>query len=742
MGRKTKQKPPKREEAMFAKDRWPKVGALVLLIFLWALPVIAEQEIEVGIGGKPDIIQSEAEFAGRQNGQAEAIRNKLGPGWTATRSFATGRISVLRGPGTDVYPGGPEKAAKAFINDLRVELNLSTEDDVRVLKVGRSAGRVHVRLQQTFRGVAVEGAHILVHMTPDGSVTMVQNGSIPLASLANEAAISEENAIETALAGLRERLGEAAFLDDPTCELVIALFEGQYWYAWKITVPTDNPLGLWVTYLDAQGGEVLEQYDAIISLKKGAGTVFKTNEDALIWKSSNTTLKNLFKEDETIYEYGYPIGKAAFVGQTDGSDVFEGDAYAPDHKFFFDPQTNPDAFDEVTTYYHLDKTHAWWSKKVIQDQKNRFLIEYFNTGPLPAAAVNRTGICNAYYTSALPGWGTPGWIFYNENECWPGSRDFTHDTGIIYHEFTHAIEHWTGSLLLYGPPHRYPRSMGEGDADYFSYVQRKNPLIGEVMDPGGEREFLRDLSGKLSGQRLYPDDVDWPEWDAPEEHWTGEIWGQFLWDLRALLKASTDRYIWKTNAFYLINEGGHDSSYVDFFDWSVAFLNMLVDEKPFGEAMSGKKLLKTFIKAYPAFTDRGIFTTDGYDGVRTDNTAWFFFYIYGKSKMKFKGKLCAANSNPSSGGNPSEYFFNFQYPATKIVAQVKGGKTGLTLPEVQLRNAWTDEVYVPDLSKSAFNLAQIEFLNLPAGTLGTPLVVDVFSNGGNTGAYTLTVSSK
>jgi hypothetical protein len=728
---------------MFIKGRWSKVGALVLLAFLWTLPVIAEQEIAVGIGGETGIIGFKSESAGGQSGQPEAITQKLGPGWSATRSFTTGRISVLRGPGTAVYPGGPEKAAKAFINDLRAELGLSNADDVKVLNVGKSTGRVHVRLQQTFQGAAVEGAHVLVHMTPDGSVTMLQNGSIPIATPANQAVISEEDAIETAVTELQERLGEEAFFDDPTSELVITPFQGQHWYAWKITVPTDNPLGLWVTYIDAQNGAVLQQYDAIISLKSGKGTVFKTNKAALNWKSSNMKLNNLFKKTEMVWEYGYPIGKGVFVGQSNGSAVFYANAYALNHKFFFDPLTNPDAFDEVTTYYHINKTYAWWNKKVIRAKKNNWIIPYFNDGYVPAAVVNRTGDCNAYYTSALPGWGGPGWAFYNENECWAGSRDFTHDAGIIYHEFTHAIEHWTGSLLLFGPPHRYPRCMGEGDADYFSCVQRKNPQIGEVLDPGGMQGLLRDLSGKYTGQRLYPDDVDWPGWNnGPEEHWTGEIWGQFLWNLRALLKGKADQYIWKTNAFYLINTDGHDPNYVDFFDWAVAFLNMLSDNRPFGEAMSNKKLIQTFRKAYAAFTDRGIFTTDAYVGVRNDNAVWFFWYVYGKGKMTFKGNLRTAYSDPSLGGNPSEYFFNLQYPAKNIVVAVKGGKKGLKLPEVRLRNAFTDEVYTPDTIKYTARLAQIVFLELPPEALGTSLVVDVFSAGANSGKYTLTVSSK
>jgi hypothetical protein len=724
---------------MSISSRWFKAGALVLPVLLWSMPVSAVPDITLEIGGQTGLIGFSEGPAAGPGATEEAIARALGPGWSAARSLATGRISILRGPGTAAYSGGPENAAKAFIGDLRSELGLSDADDVKVLKVGQDDGKIHVRLQQTFQGVVVEGAQILVHMTPEGSVTMVQNGSVPLAQPANRPGISEEEAGAAALSALRAELGDEALLDPPAGELVLTPYKGRRWYAWKITVASDNPLGLWVVYIDAQNSLVLQFYNSIVSLKNGKGAVFRTDADALLWKWRTTTLKNLFTAEESGWPYGYPIGRAAFVGQTDGEEVFEGDAYAPDHKFIFDPLTTPDAFDEVTAYYHLDKTHTWWSTKIIQDKKNGFIIENFNAGGLPAAVVNRTGDCNAYYTPALPGWDGPGWVFYNENECYEGSRDFTHDAGIIYHEFTHAVENWCGSLLSTGPLHRYPRAMGEGNADYFSCAQRNSPRINEVIDAQGVLGALRDLSGQSSGQRVYPDDVDWLVTHEPEEHWTGEIWGQFLWDLRALFKARADQYVWKTNTFYLLNLGGHDPTYIDFFDWAVGFVSMLVDDKPFGQAMSSQKQLNTFIKSYPAFTDRGIFTTDAYNGVRADNAVWFYFNINGRGKMTFRGNLRTIASDPAAGGNPSEYFFILQYAAENIVVKVTSGKQGLSSPAVRVRDALNGTVYAPDETRYTATLAQIEFLSLP---LARQLVVDVYAPDGSIGKYTLTLSSK
>ncbi len=82
---------------------------------------------------------------------------------------------------------------------------------------------------------------------------------------------------------------------------------------------------------------------------------------------------------------------------------------------------------------------------------------------------------------------------------------------------------------------------------------------------------------------------------------------------------------------------------------------------------------------------------------------------------------------------------NLQYSAKNIVVKVKGSKEGLNPPEVQVRNAFSGTVYVPDKTKYTATLAQIEFWSLH---LRTTLVVDVFSSIGSTGKYTLTFLSK
>lgn len=666
------------------------------------------------------------------------------PGWRAMFSRRTERIMTLFGPGTPPYKGGPGEAALTFAREFKGLLGMSDDEDFAVLRTMKALDKLHVRLQQTYKGVPVEGGHVLVHMTPDGSVTMVQNGSVDDPRPSNSVVITEQEAVDSTMKGLREELGEDVFMADPQAQLVIAQFSGRYLYAWRVAVPTGNPIGHWITYLDAESRAVLLRYNDIYSLKKGKGYSYRNNNDALINNYRKTTLKNLFTEAELNsmgYTYGYPIGQNVFAGYTDGASLYYGWAFAPDHKFYFDPFTSPNAFTEVHTYYHIDTTHTWWSKKVIKDKMTGEVIPYFNDGFFPFAAVNTTGLCNAYYTPSLLGWG-PGFVFGNENSCGSGSRDLADDAGVIYHEFTHAVEDWQGTPFNSAPNH-YPRAMGEGNADYFSCTQRNSPLIGNVFDPPpGAYGLLRDLSGHYSGQRLYPDDVDHPAWALPEEHYTGEIWGQTLWDLRRVLKKKADIYIRRTNVYYLANLGGHHTTDIDFFDWAWSFYHMLLDV--FGQT----KGLKTFFKCYSVFTDRGIFTRKVYShptnyfysGSGGSDNAWMFIYNFlGKGSWKSKGHLWTTDSDPATG-NPSEYAFRLQYPASEVRVLLKSKGTDLFRPNFVLRQTWSPTtIYAPYWVSMTDYMVKAYFAGLPTNTL---LSVEVYSDAGDTGAYILKIQAK
>jgi hypothetical protein len=530
---------------------------------------------------------------------------------------------------------------------------------------------------------------------------------------------------------------------------------------WKVKVLTFNPVGEWISLVDAQTGEILDQYNGLITVTKGRGNAFRTNEDALEWKTSKVSLPRLFTKRDIDPDdlVGHLIGKYIRVGWTDGETFYDSMAYAKNFRYFYHPVFSQDSFDEVNAYYHFDRANKWWRRHILRwgGQTWFFTDEY-----VPCAVVNWSGLLNAFYSSVLCD-GEPGFGFGDEEEV-DGVvyRDFAQDAGIIYHEFAHAIQDWTGSPLLGGTAYSYSGAIAEGDADYFSCSQRNKPLIGEVLDPPPEElGILRDLSGQWTGNRRYPEDVDcpvencgvlgqpWSDYPFPEVHHTGEIWGQLLWDLRGILgRAKTDRYVHWTDAGYVANFGGHNESDVDFLDWALAFYVMLMDIE--GPRIGEKKFFK---KTYSIFTDRGIFTRSPYahdqnyfgsEAEGSDDPGWAIYYFTQNGRWKNRGYLLARNSDPAlENGNPSEYFFQIDFPAQTLTLDLRSRDNDLEEPRLRLLSYDATNDLWTEIAPTTITTDQYSTLALYDGPpLNTLLVVEVYSTlppAGSIGPYILII---
>ncbi len=150
---------------------------------------------------------------------------------------------------------------------------------------------------------------------------------------------------------------------------------------------------------------------------------------------------------------------------------------------------------------------------------------------------------------------TPGLVFGNEESCALGSEDLVIDNDIFRHEYTHAMMDWCGFGDQFGGPmHYYGRSMGEGNADWFGYLYSKDPEVADVGWYWSTDGYLRDLDNT----RMYPYDVDHPSLGLPEEHYTGEIWGGYLYDLSQALKSKALPYVYESFYYFSTSEGHMD----------------------------------------------------------------------------------------------------------------------------------------------------------------------------------------
>ncbi|HSN22884.1 MAG TPA: M36 family metallopeptidase, partial [Methylomicrobium sp.] len=547
--------------------------------------------------------------------------------WKANLEKNSGRVKLLYGGSSKIYSGGTEQAARSFLEETSAIFGLQRElSDLKTVRVDKMVDAEHVRLQQTYDGIPVRSAFVIVH-SKKGQIGMVQNDYIADLAPANSMQISKEDALAYAKDDLLAKIDADVSIGSGKAEAVIELINDSYLFVWEVKIPTsaigfintatrgaapakpaappqiplrlnrnmpasEKPFGLMVYHIDASNGTVLKQEDRIVSgLKTGRGRVYANNA---AWRSKRLSTKPLpwLFDYPSLYKKGFLWGLHADIWDANGLDP-----YSSTLQFMYYPASNKPQFDATNAYYQVGSViWSWWKKNLVEKYYGPNVPDNFYNLHVPIVT-SVTGMCNAYYTSCWDESCTkPGMVFGDENACAAGSEDLVLDQGVVMHEYTHAMMDWWGFDGQFGGEFNgYGRSMGEGNADWFAYQLTKNPKMGDVAwawaGPGGQGGYLRNLANT----RVYPNDVDYPGFEEPEEHYTGEIWGGYLYDLSKVLGSAALKYI-HTGMYYFSPWGGARDGYPDFQDgvWSQVL----------AEYFTTGKLTQT-IKAWGSMASRG-----------------------------------------------------------------------------------------------------------------------------------------
>jgi Zn-dependent metalloprotease len=640
--------------------------------------------------------------------------------WKSSFSEKSDKVKLLYGALSKRYESGPEPGARDFLKDSHGIFGLREDlSDLKTQRVDRTPVRNHVRFQQTYNGVPVVGAQVLVHSNQQGQVTMVQNDYVPELRILNQDLVAEDAARKTAQDDLRASLGQGATLSDSKAEKLIAPREGAYYYIWKITTPTRDPWGYWVHHINAQTGEVIYKANEILSLRTGKGLAYKDNAK---WHSgiiSRVPLKNMFTSSEG-YGEGWLWGLHADIWDNNFDDP-----YSPTYTFYYNPFIEKDYFDATQAYYYMNTIWDWWDKKVVR-KYGPYWPDYFYSFSIPVY-VNVEGMCNAFYSPDIVGGGYPGFAFGDENSCAFGSEDLVIDNDVFRHEYTHAMMDWGAFDGQFGGPvDYYGRAMGEGNSDWFAFLYSpKDPLIADVAWAWSVEGYLRNLDST----RMYPWDVDYPAY-GPEEHYTGEIWGGYLYDVYRVLKAKALPYVYQS-FYYFSPAGGYMDGLPDFFDAIWAQVAAETD-------MTGK--ITSSAKAWGSMASRGINGalrapySDGSDyfhtgGAGSDDPAYFYFNFPPVKSVNTKSNLLLS-------GDTHEYVITTTSPGLDLTALVTGSSSnGLVNPNISLYTIGGGLLYA--VGPSSSNKATLKYYNLSSGTY--VVVVSGWASAPARGYYTFKV---
>lgn len=120
----------------------------------------------------------------------------------------------------------------------------------------------HVRYEQRYRGVPVEGRQVIVHLDERG-VVAANGAAVPIDDLDVTPRVGALEARATA----RRALGWRAPSSQLDPALVVYADATGPRLTWRVTTATRDPLGLWRTYVDARDGRIVRAFDTLRTAK-------------------------------------------------------------------------------------------------------------------------------------------------------------------------------------------------------------------------------------------------------------------------------------------------------------------------------------------------------------------------------------------------------------------------------------------------------------------------------------------
>ena len=598
-----------------------------------------------------------------RKGYFETYNARRNHRWKANIDKKDGKVRVLYGHLSEPYAGGAENAARSFLKDARMIFGMRENlADLKTLRVAKSHKRHHVKLQQTVNGIPVRGALVLVHANEQGQISMVQNDYRENLQVDNLSLVRREDATRTVLDDLRSHLGSGAIISTPKSEEIIIPYNDGHIIIWKISIPVENPFGLWVYHIDAESGEILYNANEMVSLRKGVGRVYKSTRAWKLKREALVPMKRMFSSAEGMTG-GWLYGEHGDIYDFNGNDPF-----APDYRFVYNPAIRREKpwFDATTAYFSLNRLWYWWRNRILT-KYGPAEPDYFHTLSVPAI-VNVGGLCNAFYTPEL-GDGIPGFVFGNEKACSNSSEDLVLDRSVVSHEYTHAMMDWCGFDAQFGGEvDQYGRAMGEGNADWFAYLYTKSARIGRLAWNWSPEKYLRTLNNSMT----YPEDVDDPALGVPEEHYTSQIWGGYLYDLTRAMELTALQFVYQ-GFYYFTPVGGHLPDQPDFYD---AIYAQILAEQDLHDGSS-----EYAAQAWGSMASRGLnavlrptyaHASDyfGTGSPGSDEVAYFMWSFPQVSLIKTSGKVLNAGDTHEYPINITEAGYNLSVLVNANVASM------------------------------------------------------------------------
>ena len=453
----------------------------------------------------------------RQTEGWQSFVNGEGEGWMVRFDERTGTAHRAWGPGIDIGELTDPAAVEAHVRDFMGRNRLLVGVDNKDLEL-RNAGYMpktdtwYVQFDRFENGVPVIGGGVTARMRY-GKLILLGVDTYPQASGVGTA--PELSATAAIQAAVEDGPAPQARHREPSTSLALLPQEGAFGLGfrlvWEVRTTTAEPVGIWVSHVDAFTGELVNVYNEVRFFE---GQITGTHDLRTVDGDEDTSVlvgarvyggnQAVYTDEDGFYSFSGDattlttdfVGDSIQVYNQQGSDSSGTFTAGEDYNWQLD--SNSTNIAQLDSYVFLNQVKAWgetWAPEV------RMVTNDLES------LVNIQGSCNAYYDGNVN--------FYREsNQCNATARI----ADVNYHEWGHGFHYYS---LQAGS---FDGSVSEGLADAVSFFLTGDSVIAPYFMKNGSG--IRDASP----DRVYPDDI------TNEVHADGLIFAGAVWDLWDVLE--------------------------------------------------------------------------------------------------------------------------------------------------------------------------------------------------------------
>ncbi|MDX1436516.1 MAG: proprotein convertase P-domain-containing protein, partial [Anaerolineales bacterium] len=454
-------------------------------------------------------------------------------------SVDSGQVRVLAGADFRAESGTPEEMAAEFLRSRSASLGLKSallNDLEHSFTHSGPAGHT-VRFDQFYAGIPVYRGEIAVHLNHENTVTFVANNyqvNTAVAELAPGVTAAQARAIAYDYLDVQPPL---RFQSD---ELVILSGKQAGTLAYRVLVIASSPLGDWEVLVDAHSGDILNAAD--IALYQGPGgddPEPRKEQVELVDGTGNVFAPDPLSSSGAAYGGNYADNGDADTAQLTAElvnvpllDIQEVggiftligpwaqvvDVEPPSNGLFsqassnFSFTRNPDAFEAVNGYYHIDRFMRYVNLTLGIPVTP---IQYVGGVKFDPSGFN--GADNSRYSSVA------GDLSFGE-----GGVDDAEDADVLIHELGHGLHDWlTGGNLS------QVNGLSEGVGDYVAQSYSRAYGQWTPADPEYHWVFNWDGHNPFWSGRITNYGAVYPGGLTGSIHTDGQIWSTCnmkIWD--------------------------------------------------------------------------------------------------------------------------------------------------------------------------------------------------------------------